>query len=178
MKKSILSVLLLIIGLTSYSQADEADNNGYKKVYTIIVTKDGEVKHVVKQGAEINVDIDGEAVSGRWFFNAYPDQIIVVDKKGKVSGPTALNKQESIRLVVPQKQSGPSIGVGIGPVSVSNFGPKYQTFNMEKYKMEMDERMESKEEKIRREYYEKKEKEELEKEAAKAAKKAAKKKGK
>ena len=69
-----------------------------------------------------------------------------------------------------------SVGIGVGPVSVSSMGAGYQSFNMEKYTAEINERQETKEEKLRREYYEKKEQERMAKEAAKQAKKDAKKK--
>lgn len=174
MKKLLFVILTVFIASSVFSQANENADDHYQKVYSVIITKEGEVKHIVKQGAEINVDINGEGVNGRWIFKAYPDKVTVIDKKGQIAGDIELNKQESVRMVVPQSQSGASIGVGIGPVSVSSLGPKYQTFNMDKYKMEIDERMETKEEKIRREYSEKKEQERLEKEAAKEAKKAAK----
>lgn len=178
MKNIIFITIALFISNATFSQANENTNDQYKKVYSIIVTKEGEVKHIVKQGAEINVEINGENVNGRWVFKNFPDEVTVIDKKGEIAGTVALNKQEMVKLVVPQSQSGPSIGIGVGPVSVSNLGPKFQTFKMDRYKMEIDERMETKEEKIRREYYEKQEQERLEKEAAKEAKKAAKKKGK
>ena len=178
MKKILFVIFTVFMSSSVFSQANEDADDHYQKVYSVIITKEGEVKHIVKQGAEINVEINGENVNGRWVFKNFPDEVTIIDKKGEVAGSVELNKQESVKMVVPQSQSGASIGVGIGPVSVSSLGPKFQTFNMDKYKMEIDERMETKEEKIRREYNEKKEQERLDKEAAKEAKKAAKKKGK
>ena len=175
MKKIILLIALMIIALFGFSQAQEESDNDYLKIYEIIIMKDGDVKHVVKQGALISGEIDGKTVNGRWFFESYPDKVVVITKKGEKAGVIELNKQNPLRIVTPQPKSGMSVGIGVGPVSVSNMGPGYQSFNMEKYKVEISERQETKEEKLRREYYEKKEQERLAKEAAKQAKKDAKK---
>ena len=176
MKNVFLLLTLILISFLGFSQAKEDNENDYKKIYEIVILKDGEVKHVIKQGVLISANIDGKTVSGRWYFSDYPDKVVVVTKKGGEAGIIELNKQNPLRIVTPQPKSGMSVGIGVGPVSVSNMGPGYQSFNMEKYKAEISERVETKEEKIRREYYEKKEQERMAKEAAKAAKKAAKKK--
>lgn len=176
MKKIILLILPMFIAFGASAQAQESKEDTYQKVYEIIIIKDGEVKHVIKQGAAISADLDGETINGRWFFSDYPDKVVVVNKKGENVGVIELNKQNPLRIVPPQPKGGFVGGIGVGPVSVSNVSPGYQSFNMEKYKAEITERLETKEEKIRREYYEKKEQERMAKEAAKKARKEAKKK--
>ena len=175
MKKINLLLALVLIAFSGFSQAKEEGESDYQKVYEIIIIKDGEVKHVVKQGAQLSAEIDGKTVNGSWYFQSYPDKVMVVTRKGEEAGVIELNKQNPLRIVTPQPKGGMSVGIGVGPVSVSSMGPGYQSFNMEKYKAEISEREETKEEKIRREYYEKKEQERLAKEAAKKAKKDAKK---
>ena len=164
----------LFFSLNVFSQARELAEEGYKTVYVIVITKDGNVNHVIKEGAQISTKVDGRTVNGRWFFKSFPDVVAVVGKDREILTEIALNKEEPLKIVTPQAKSGPSIGIGIGPVSVSNIGPGFQSFNMTKYKAEIVERFETKEEKLSREYYEKKEAERKEKEAAKEAKRAAK----
>ncbi|MCB9361582.1 MAG: hypothetical protein H6587_11130 [Flavobacteriales bacterium] len=166
---------LLFFSLKVFSQTSEIENEGYKTLYVIVITKDGKVNHIVKEGALISTKVGGKTVNGRWYFKAFPDVVAVVGKDKEILTQIELNKEEPLRIVTPQPKSGPSIGIGVGPVSVSNFGPGYQNFNMTKYRAEIVERLETKEEKLRREYYEKQEEERLAKEAAKAAKKAARK---
>ncbi|MDF1672941.1 MAG: hypothetical protein P1U41_05525 [Vicingaceae bacterium] len=175
MKKINILLTLFLISFLGFSQAKEDGDSDFQKIYEIVILKDGEVKHVVKQGAQISVEIDGKTVNGRWYFESYPDRVKVITKKGVEAGVVELNKQSPLRIVTPQPKGGMSVGIGVGPVSVSNMGPGYQSFNMEKYTAEISERDETKEEKLRREYYEKKEQERLAKEAAKQAKKDAKK---
>jgi hypothetical protein len=173
MKNIFLFFVISFFSLNIFSQARETDD--YKTLYTILIIKDGKVNHVVKEGAQISTKIDGRTVNGRWFFKAFPDVVVIVGKDKEILTQIELNKEEPLKIVTPQPKSGPSIGIGVGPVSVSNFGPGFQSFNMTKYKAEIVERLETKEEKLSREYYEKKEREREEKEAAKAAKKAARK---
>ena len=176
MKKLIPFILLILTTLNSFSQAREAADSNYLKVYEIIILKEGEVKHVIKQGAEISAKINGEIVYGRWYFSSYPDKVVVITKKGEKAGVIELNKQNPLRIVTPQPKGGMSVGIGVGPIGVSTGGGSgMQSFNMGKYKAEITERQETKEEKIKREYYEKKEQERMAKEAAKKAKKEAKK---
>jgi len=175
MKKIALLFMSFIIYSTVFAQTQEPINDSYKTLYVIVITKKGEVKHVVKEGAQISTKIDGRTVNGRWMFKSFPDVVSVIGKKGDVLTNISLNKQEPLKIVTPQPKSGPGIGVGVGPVSVSSMGPGYQSFNMTKYEAKIIERLETKEEKLRREYSEKKEQERKEKEAAKQAKKAAKK---
>jgi len=175
MKNFAIVLVSLFFNLNVFSQARELEDEGYKTLYVIVITKDGNVNHVVKEGAQISTKIDGRTVNGRWYFKSFPDVVSVVGKDNEVLTQIALNKQEPLKIVTPQPKSGPSIGIGVGPVSVSNFGPGFQSFNMTKYKAEIVERLETKEEKLTREYYEKKEADRKAKEAEKAAKKAAKK---
>lgn len=176
MKNVALLILTLFITNSCFSQAQETKEDVYQKVYEIIILKDGEVKYVVKEGGAISADLEDGTVNGEWYFSDYPDKVVVVNRKGENVGVVELNKQDPLRIETPQPKSGMSVGIGVGPVSVSNIGAGFQSFNMEKYKAEISERLETKEEKLRREYYEKKEQERIAKEAAKAARKAAKKK--
>jgi hypothetical protein len=176
MRKLNLLFMALLMSSLSFAQANEDETDVYKKVYEIIITKGGDVKHVVKQGAQISTKIDGKTVNGRWFFKDYPDKVVVVNKKGDAMGVIALNSEKPLRIVTPQPKGGVGVGVGLGPVSVSSMGPGYQSFNMSKYKAEISERMETREEKMRREYAEKEREERIKKELAKQAKKDAKKK--
>lgn len=176
MKPFFLLSTLLFLNLFTYSQAREDGDTGFRKIYSIILIKNGEVKHTIQQGEDISADIDGKNVNGRWFFKAYPDIVEIVDRNNEVVGEIELNKQDPLQISVPQPKGGMSVGIGVGPVSVSNLGGGMQSFNMEKWKAEISERMETKEEKLKREYYEQKEQERQAKEAARAAKKAAKKK--
>lgn len=176
MKQIFFLITLTIIALNGFSQAQESKEDTYQKIYEIVITKDGEVKHVIKQGAEINGEIDGENAFGIWVFSEYPDKVKVISRKGEELGVMELNNQNPLRIVTPQPKSGMRFGVGLGPVGVSTGGGSgLQSFNMEKYNAEIRERFETKEEKIKREYYEKKEQERLAKEAAKKAKKEARK---
>ena len=175
MRSVFLFLCLLFFSLNMFSQARELEEEGYKTLYVIVITKDGKVNHVVKEGAQISTKIDGRTVNGRWYFKAFPDVVSVVGKDKEILTQIELNNEEPLKIVTPQPKSGPSIGIGVGPVSVSNFGSGFQSFNMSKYKAEIVERLETNEEKLKREYYEKKEEERKAKEAAKAAKKAARK---
>ncbi len=177
MKKYILFLVAVLMGVMAFSQANENPSDVYKKIYTIVITKAGEVRHVVKQGGQISTKLNGKNISGRWYFKAFPDVVLVKTKNGEVAGEIELNKEEPLRIVTPQPKGRVSIGVGgsVGGVSVSNLGPNFQSFNMDKYKAEITERMETKEEKLRREYNERKEEERQLKVAAKQAKKAARK---
>lgn len=176
MKQLFVLLTLTFFALNIFSQARESEEDAYQTIYEIVILRDGEVKHVVKQGAEIGGEIDGESAFGVWFFSEYPDKVKVISRKGEELGVMELNKQNPLRIVTPQPKSGMRFGVGVGPVGVTTGGGSgLQSFNMEKYKAEIRERLETKEEKIKREYYEKKEQERLAKEAAKRAKKEAKK---
>lgn len=175
MRKLTIVLISLFFCLSAFSQARETNDGDYRTLYTILITKDGKVNHVIREGAEISTKIDGKTVNGRWYFKSFPDVVSIVGKDKEILTQIELNKEEPLRIVTPQPKSGPSIGIGIGPVSVSNFGPGFQSFNMTKYKAEIVERLETKEEKLTREYYEKKEAERKAREAEKAAKKAAKK---
>ncbi|NQX99389.1 MAG: hypothetical protein HRT73_16150 [Flavobacteriales bacterium] len=175
MKKLNLVLLLVIINLTVFSQAREGyGNDDSRKIYSIIISKEGKVKHVIKQGAMMISKVNGKVIKGKWYFKAYPDVVVIVGSKGQILGEIALNKELPLRITPPQNQSGMSVGIGIGPVSVSGLGGGMKNFDMKKYHAEIDERPETKEEKIRREYYLKQRKEQQKKAAAKKAKKEAK----
>ena len=171
MKKSCLILLLLAISLTVFSQArEDYEDNSERKIYSIIISKNGKVKHVISQGAMMSSKVNGKVVKGRWVFRAYPDVVAIMSAKGKMLGEVALNKELPLRITPPQQQSGMSVGIGVGPVSISGM----KNFDMSRYRAEIDERPETKEEQMRREYYAQQEKERLEKVAAKKAKKDAK----
>ncbi len=174
MKKSALLFVLIFINVLAFSQAKEDGDTGYQKVYSILLSKDGEVKHTVKEGAEISAEINDKKAYGRWVFKSYPDVVTIISNKGEILGDIELRKQDPLRISVPAKQGGMSVGIGIGPVGVSSAGGGMQSFSMEKWNVDISERMETKEEKMRREYAEQKEQERLAKQAAKEAKKAAK----
>lgn len=176
MKKATILLITLFLHLFAFSQAREDGDEGYQKIYSIVITKGGKVKSVIKQGALISSKIDRKIVKGKWIFKAYPDVVTLINNKGEIIGEIALNKEMPLRIVTPQKASGPSIGVGIGPVSISKVGSEYQYFNMKVYHAEIDERLETDQEKLRREQYQKKELAKKAKEAAKKAKKEARKK--
>lgn len=176
MKQIFFLIILSFYTFSGFSQAQESKEDTYQTIYEIVISKDGEIKHIVKQGAEISGEIDGESAFGIWIFSGYPDKVKVISRKGEELGVMELNKQNPLRIVTPQPKSGMRFGVGVGPVGVATGGGSgLQSFNMEKYTAEIRERLETKEEKIKREYYEKKEQERLAKEAAKKAKKEAKK---
>ncbi|MEJ6736024.1 MAG: hypothetical protein QNK84_03175 [Flavobacteriales bacterium] len=175
MKKSCLILLLVTISLTVFSQArEDYEDNSERKIYSIIISKNGKVKHVISQGAMMSSKVNGKVVKGRWVFRAYPDVVVIMSAKGKMLGEVALNKELPLRITPPQQQSGMSVGIGVGPVSISGIGGGMKNFDMSRYRAEIDERPETKEEQMRREYYAQQEKERLEKVAAKKAKKDAK----
>lgn len=176
MKKSYLILLLVTLSLTVFSQArEDYEDNSELKIYSILISKDGKVKHVIRQGAMMSSKVNGKVIKGRWVFRAYPDVVGIMGKKGDLLGEVALNKELPLRITLPQQQSGMSVGIGVGPISISGLGgDSMKNFDMSKYRAEIDERPETKEEQMRREYYAQQEKERLEKIAAKKAKKDAK----
>jgi len=156
-----------------FAQAREDYEDGTEeKIYTIVISKAGKVKHVIKQGAMMSTKFDGKVIRGRWAFSAYPDVVVIMSAKGDILGEVALNKELPLRITPPQQSTGVSVGMGVGPVSISGLGGGgMKNFDMKKYRAEIDERPETKEEKMRRAYYAQKEKERKEKEARKKAKK-------
>lgn len=176
MKKNSLILLLLTTSLIAFSQArEEGDSDNSRKIYSIILSKQGKVKHIIKQGAMMSSKVDGKVIKGKWFFKAYPDIVVIRGNDGSVLGEVALNDELPLRIIPPQQQSRVGIGIGVGPVSVSGLGGGgMKNFDMKKYRAEIDERPETKDEKMKREYYLKERKEQQEKEAAKKAKKDAK----
>ena len=168
-------LILVTINLIVFAQArEDYEDSSELKIYSIIISKDGKVKHVIRQGAMRSSKVDGKVIKGRWVFRAYPDVVAIMSAKGKMLGEVALNKELPLRITPPQQQSGMSVGIGVGPVSISSIGGGMKNFDMSKYRAEIDERPETKEEQMRREYYAQQEKERLEKIATKKAKKDAK----
>jgi len=180
MKKIYLILIFVLINLTVIAQArEDYEDNTEHKVYTIVISKAGKIKHVIKQGAMMSSKVDGKVIKGRWAFSAYPDVVVLMSAKGEMLGEVALNKELPLRITPPQQQSGMSMGIGVGPVSISGLGGGgMKNFDMSKYRADIDERPETKEEKMRRAHYAQQDKERKEKEAAKKAKKEARKKAK
>ena len=180
MKKLAAIILGIIITSTAFSQAEEVSENGYRKYYVILIVKNGEVKNLFKEGKGITAKINDKTVTGTWYFKREPDVVAVVGRKGNVLGEVRLNEQKNVKLETdePQQSGGGrvSFGVGFGPVGVSTGGggggPRYMSYNMEKHKAVFDKQTETREEKIRREYAEKKQMEQRKKAAAKVARKA------
>ena len=136
MKRFNLLFLLTVFSLSAFSQArEDYEESSERKVYTMIISKDGKVKHVIKQGAMMTSKVDGKVVKGRWVFRAYPDVIGIIGKGGELLGEVALNKELPLRITPPQQQSRMSVGIGVGPVSVSGLGGSgMRNFDMKKYK--------------------------------------------
>jgi hypothetical protein len=182
MKKISTVIIGLILSLSIFSQAEEIKADGYRSYYVILITQKGEVRNIFKEGKGIIASINDKKVTGTWYFKAEPDLVTIVDRKGKVVGDVNLNNQKSIKLETDEpKQNGGgiSIGIGIGPVGLSTGnggGPRYISYNMIKNKVVFDKQKETREDKIRREYAEKKILEEQRKEREKQKKKAEKKK--
>lgn len=104
MKKSCLILLLLAISLTVFSQArEDYEDNSERKIYSIIISKNGKVKHVISQGAMMSSKVNGKVVKGRWVFRAYPDVVAIMSAKGKMLGEVALNKELPLRITPPQQ---------------------------------------------------------------------------
>ncbi|PJA09813.1 MAG: hypothetical protein COX70_00730, partial [Flavobacteriales bacterium CG_4_10_14_0_2_um_filter_32_8] len=146
--------------------------------YVILIVKDGEVKNSFNEGVGIIAKINEKTVTGRWYFKAEPDVVVVVGDKGQILGEVKLNEQKTIKLETEEQQSsggGMSFGIGIGPIGVSTGGggggPTFISYNMEKNEATFDQQKETKEEKIRREYNEKREMERQNKEIERQANK-------
>jgi hypothetical protein len=182
MRKTIVFLLALIVSFSVYSQADEIIQDGYRTYTVILITQKGEVRNRFKEGKGITAKINGKNVTGKWYFKAEPDLISIVNRKGEILGEVNLNNQKSIKLeteVPKQSGGGMSIGIGIGPVGISTGGgggPRYISYNMAKNTAVFDKQKESREDKIRREYIEKRMIEEQRKEQEKQARKAKRKK--
>ncbi|MGB0888294.1 MAG: hypothetical protein ACPGSL_09245 [Vicingaceae bacterium] len=176
MNRISLLLCLIVLSVFSYGQArEDYEDTTERKVYTMIISKDGKIKHVIKQGAMMASKVNGRVIKGRWVFRAYPDIVGIIGRNGELLGEVALNEELPLRITPPQQQSRMSVGIGVGPVSVSGLsGSGMRNFDMSKYKASIDERPETKQEKMRREYFVQQEKERKEKEAAKRAKKEAK----
>lgn len=174
--------IILLIGIISstavFSQADEVLEDGYRTYSVILITQNGELKNKFKEGKGITALINGKRITGNWYFKAEPDLVVIVGKKGEVLGEVSLNKQKNIKLETDepvQRGGGMSIGIGIGPVGISSGGgsggPRFISYNMSKNKALFDKQKETREDKIKREYAEKKYLEQQRKEQEKQAKK-------
>lgn len=174
MKPILLIFIVFFTTTTLFCQAREDSVSGYKTYLTLVVVDGDREKQLVKEGGQITVKTTQGYISGAWFFKAYPDVVFIKNKKGEVIDALSLNEQETLRLTAPQ--SSPSrigIGIGIGPVSVASNGrgPAYNVYNLKNNKVVIEERQETREEKIKREYLQKKKEEQLLKERRKQEKK-------
>ncbi|MBL4888382.1 MAG: hypothetical protein JKZ03_08105 [Flavobacteriaceae bacterium] len=130
MKKSSILILLITFNLSVFSQArEDIDETGTRKIYSIIISKEGKIKHVIKQGAMMSSKVDRKVIKGKWYFKAYPDVVVIIGSKGQVLGEVALNKELPLRITPPKSQSGMNVGIGIGPVSVSGLGGGMKNFD-------------------------------------------------
>ena len=178
MKKIIVLLFGFLLGINIFGQADEIPSTGDRSYPVILITQKGEVKNIFREGKGITVKINGKNVTGNWYFKADPDVVTIVGKKGNVLGSVSLNEQKTIKLEtdeVKNANGGMSIGIGIGPVGLSTggaaVGPRYISYNMTKNKAVFDQQKETREDKIRREYDEKKRLEKQRKEQEKQERK-------
>ncbi len=178
MKNIAIVLVTLFFNTFAFSQANEESEDGYRTHYVILIVKEGEVKNSFNEGMGITAKIGEKTVTGRWYFKAEPDVVVVVGDKGQILGEVKLNEQKTIKLETDEPQSsggGMSFGIGIGPVGVSTGGggggPTYISYNMDKNEATFDKQKETKEEKIKREYNEKKEMERQNKEIERQANK-------
>jgi len=178
MKKIAVLLFGFLLGINIFGQADEIPTTDDRTYPVILIKQKGEVKNVFMEGKGITVKINGKNVTGDWYFKAEPDVVTIVGKKGNVLGHVRLNEQKTITLEtdeVKNTNGGMSIGIGLGPVGLSTggntLGPRYISYNMTKNKAVFDQQKETREDKIRREYAEKKRLEELRKEQEKQERK-------
>lgn len=167
---------LFIISSFAFSQAREGEEEDYKSYSVIKIFKEGELQNTFKEGRGIKGKIGNKQVDGVWYFKAEPDLVTVIGLRGKVLGELSLSTQKNLKLETdqPKTNTGISIGVGIGPVGIgtggAGGGPRFMNYNMEKHQAIFGKQKESREEKIKREYIERKIVEQEEKELAKKAK--------
>ena len=120
---------------------------------------------------------------GFGIFKSEPDIVTVIGLRGKNLGDLNLNNQKHLKLEKEMPNgngSGISIGVGVGPVGIGTGGNdggglRFMTFKMEENKATFGLQKESRKEKIKRDYIEKKMAEQEQKQLTKTAKKAKKK---
>ena len=161
MKKLAIILLGFFITSTAFSQAEEGREDGFRTYYLILITKDGEVVNIFKEGKGITAKIGEKTVTGTWYFKSEPDVVTILGKKGEVLGDVKLNEQKTLKLETdePKKSGGMSVGIGFGPVGigtgVGGGGPYFISYNMLKNQASFDKQKETREEKIKREYAEK-----------------------
>ena len=161
MKKLAIILLGFFITSTAFSQAEEGREDGFRSYYVILITKDGEVVNIFKEGKGITAKIGEKIVTGTWYFKSEPDVVTILGKKGEVLGDVKLNEQKTLKLETdePKKSGGMSVGIGFGPVGigtgVGGGGPYFISYNMLKNQASFDKQKETREEKIKREYAEK-----------------------
>jgi len=166
MKKLAIILLGFMFTSTAFSQAEEGREDGFRTYYVILITKDGEVVNIFKEGKGITAKIGEKTVTGKWYFKSEPDVVTIFGKKGEVLGEVKLNEQKTLKLETdePKKSGGMSVGIGFGPVGIGTGtgggGPYFISYNMLKNQASFDKQKETREEKIMREY---KEKQQLEK---------------
>lgn len=163
MRKIICGIVALILCLSAFSQADEMLNEGLKSYPVILITQNGKLINKFKEGGRITVNIDGKRVTGNWYFKAEPDLVSLINKRGERIGEVNLNNQKTIKLETDepvQRGGGVSIGIGVGPVGIATgggtSGPRFISYNMSKNTVIFDRQKETREDKIRRAYAEKK----------------------
>jgi len=178
MKRLTLMISCFLTVSILLGQAREVSVDGYKTYLGLVITEGDDEKTIIKEGDEISVRTEKGYVFGRWYFKDYPDVVFIKNKKGKILRELELNKQQLIRIAV--GQSGPrlGIGIGVGPIGVSTggTGSSYNVYSMKHYDVVIKDVLETREEKIKREYIEKKEEQKMLKVAKRQAKKDRKKK--
>lgn len=163
MKKLAIIILGFIITSTAFSQAEEGREDGFRSYYVILITKDGEVVNIFKEGKGITAKIGEKTVTGTWYFKSEPDMVTIVGRKGEILGDVKLNEQKTLKLETdePKKSGGMSVGIGFGPIGIGTGtgggGPYFISYNMLKNQASFDKQKETREEKIMREYREKQE---------------------
>lgn len=161
MKKLAIILLGFMFTSTAFSQAEEGREDGFRSYYVILITKDGEVVNIFKEGKGITAKIGEKTVTGTWYFKSEPDVVTILGKKGEILGDVKLNEQKTLKLETdePKKSGGMSVGIGFGPVGigtgVGSGGPYFISYNMLKNQASFDKQKETREEKIKREYTEK-----------------------
>ena len=171
-------ILALLIGSLAFGQASEDPNNGFQYVYSMVIKKEGVLKHYSKEGSQLGVEIKERVTYGKWYFKGFPDTVVIKKGNGDTLLVTSLNSEKRLHFPATQSRGGMSFGVGFGAVGVatgSGGGSGYQSFTVEKYEITLEKRLETQQEKNMREHAERKELDRLAKEAAKKAKKEARK---
>ncbi|MBL4888381.1 MAG: hypothetical protein JKZ03_08100 [Flavobacteriaceae bacterium] len=177
MRYTLVIFFSLISSSLAFSQAREESDDGHKSYYVIVITKDGEVQNIFKEGKGIKGKIGNKSVDGVWYFKDEPDVVTVIGFGGVLLGELKLNEQKNLKLESDQpiKSSKIGIGIGIGLIGVSTGGvgggPRFMSYKMDKNRAKFGKQKETRAEKIKREYEERKQQEQMQKELTKQAKK-------